>query len=168
MKLTLQDIDNILRLIDSPCVELHLETADFKLFVRKAVDSQSTTYSLAVPSAPVPGGGNWQPTTSDVTGAPVAPETTTAPVPQRALAEGERAIVAPMVGTFYRAPAPDAEPFVAVGDVIEPDTVVCIIEVMKLMNSIRAECRGRVVEILVQNAQSVQSGQPLIIIGPPT
>ena len=71
-----------------------------------------------------------------------------------------------MVGTFYRAPAPGAPPFVEVGAKVEPDDVVCIIEVMKLMNSIRAGRRGRVVEILAENAELVEYGQPLIVIEP--
>jgi len=70
------------------------------------------------------------------------------------------------VGTFYRAPAPGAPPFVEVGAKVEPDDVVCIIEVMKLMNSIRAGRRGRVVEILAENAELVEYGQPLIVIEP--
>jgi acetyl-CoA carboxylase biotin carboxyl carrier protein len=71
-----------------------------------------------------------------------------------------------MVGTFYRAPGPDAEPFVEVGQHIEPDTTVCIIEVMKLMNSIAAETRGVVAEILVENGARVDFGDVLMVIGP--
>ena len=69
-----------------------------------------------------------------------------------------------MVGTFYRAPAPDAAPFVEVGDEIEPEQTVCIIEAMKLMNEIKAELKGRVVEILVENGDPVDYGQPLFKI----
>jgi len=73
---------------------------------------------------------------------------------------------APMVGTFYRAPAPGAEPFIEVGRHVEPDTTVCIIEVMKLMNSIPAEARGVVAEILVENGARVEPGDVLMVIGP--
>ena len=72
----------------------------------------------------------------------------------------------PMVGTFYRAPAPGERPFVEVGQVVEAETTVCIIEVMKLMNSISAAARGVVREILVADAHAVQYGQPLIVIEP--
>lgn len=72
----------------------------------------------------------------------------------------------PMVGTFYRAPAPGATPFVAVGQRVDPDTTVCIIEVMKLMNSIPAEARGVVTEILVENGAAVEYGQALMLIRP--
>ena len=76
------------------------------------------------------------------------------------------AVRSPMVGTFYRAPAPGAPPFVEAGSRVEPDTVVGIIEVMKLMNSIEAGMRGVVKEILVGNAETVEHGQPLMLIEP--
>jgi len=71
-----------------------------------------------------------------------------------------------MVGTFYRAPEPGAPPFVEVGQQVEPDTVVCIIEVMKLMNSIPAGTRGTVLHILVAEAAPVEAGQALIVLQP--
>ena len=71
-----------------------------------------------------------------------------------------------MVGTFYRSPEPGAPPFVAVGAKVSPDTTVCIIEVMKLMNSIPAGCGGRVTHVLVNDAQPVDTGQALIVIDP--
>jgi acetyl-CoA carboxylase biotin carboxyl carrier protein len=75
-------------------------------------------------------------------------------------------IKSPMVGTFYRAPAPDAKPYVDIGDKVSRGQVVCIIEAMKIMNEIESEYDGRVVEVPVKNAQPVQFGQPLIIIEP--
>ncbi len=76
------------------------------------------------------------------------------------------AIVAPMVGTFYRAPSPDTPPFVKEGDVVEEDQVVCIIEAMKLFNEIQAEKRGRIARVLVENASPVEFGQPLFLVEP--
>ncbi|MFB3897091.1 MAG: acetyl-CoA carboxylase biotin carboxyl carrier protein [bacterium] len=70
-------------------------------------------------------------------------------------------INSPMVATFYRAPAPDAAPFVEIGDVVEVDKTLCILEAMKLMNELKSEFRCKIVEILVQNAQPVEFGQPL-------
>jgi acetyl-CoA carboxylase biotin carboxyl carrier protein len=70
-------------------------------------------------------------------------------------------IKSPMLGTFYRASAPDAEPFVQVGSHVDQDTVVCIIEAMKVFNEITADCRGKIVAILGENAQAVEYGQPL-------
>ncbi len=78
-------------------------------------------------------------------------------------AEGEavKTIDSPIVGTFYRAPSPDSENFVKEGDEVTPETVVCIIEAMKVMNEIKAEVSGRVKKVLVENAQPVEFGQPL-------
>jgi acetyl-CoA carboxylase biotin carboxyl carrier protein len=70
----------------------------------------------------------------------------------------------PLVGTFYRSPKPDADPFVQPGDEVGPDTVLCIIEAMKVMNEIKAETRGRIREVLVKNGQAVEFGQPLFLI----
>ncbi len=74
------------------------------------------------------------------------------------------AITSPMVGTFYRSPAPDAEPFIENGDPVAVGQTVCIIEAMKLMNEIEAEFKGRVVQILVENAQPVEFGQKLFLV----
>jgi acetyl-CoA carboxylase biotin carboxyl carrier protein len=82
------------------------------------------------------------------------------------VSENLHAVKAPMVGTFYRAPAPGKPPFVEVGQSVEPDTVVCIIEVMKLMNSIEAGVRGVVKEIVVQDAAAVDYGAALMGIEP--
>lgn len=75
-------------------------------------------------------------------------------------------IVSPIVGTFYRAPAPDAEPYVQVGQSISKGTPVCIIEAMKIMNEIESDISGKVVRILVENGQPVEYNQPLFIIDP--
>jgi acetyl-CoA carboxylase biotin carboxyl carrier protein len=76
------------------------------------------------------------------------------------------AITSPMVGTFYRAPAPDADPYVEVGSPIEVGTTVCIVEAMKLMNEIESEVRGKIVKALVENAQPVEYGQTLFLVDP--
>ena len=108
----------------------------------------------AVPVASAPGppgvGGNAGPS------APAAPSRSERFVP----------ITSPMVGTFYRAPAPDADPYVEVGSMVEIGQTVCIVEAMKLMNEIESEVRGRVTEILVENAQPVEFGQKLFLIDP--
>ena len=73
-------------------------------------------------------------------------------------------IVSPMVGTFYPSPSPDADVFVDVGDPVDETTVVCIIEAMKVFNEIRAEKTGRIVEVLVENGDAVEFGQPLFLV----
>ena len=75
-------------------------------------------------------------------------------------------IKSPMVGTFYRAPSPEAEPFVEVGQTVEVGQVVCIVEAMKLMNEIKSEVRGKITEVAVQNAEPVEFGQTLFIVDP--
>jgi len=84
-----------------------------------------------------------------------------------AAAEGNQTpIKSPMVGTFYRAPAPDAEPFIKVGDHVTADTVVCLVEAMKVMNEITAECSGTIRKITVENAQPVEFGQVMFLVEP--
>jgi len=75
-------------------------------------------------------------------------------------------IRAPMVGTFYRAPTPEAPPYVEVSQTIEPGQVICIIEAMKLMNEIKSEIKGKILEIIVDNAEPVEFGQPMFLIEP--
>ena len=75
-------------------------------------------------------------------------------------------IKSPMVGTFYRSPSPEAEAFVEVGQTVEVGQVVCIVEAMKLMNEIKSEVRGKIVEVAVQNAEPVEFGQTLFIVDP--
>ena len=123
-------------------------------------------------SANPAGGGTW--VSAPAARAAAAPGAA-APPPAAPAAEAKppadpdtllKALVSPMVGTFYRSPAPDADPFVELGDVIEVGQTVCIIEAMKLMNEIEAETKGRVVRILVENAQPVEFGQKLFLVEP--
>jgi len=108
--------------------------------------------------APAAGATPAPPAAVPAAAAPAAP----APAPASTL----KAITSPMVGTFYRAPAPDADPFLETGDTVEVGQTVCIIEAMKLMNEIEAEFKGRVVQVLVENAQPVEFGQKLFLVEP--
>lgn len=100
---------------------------------------------------------------------PATASVETAKSPPESVEEEKLLVIkAPMVGTFYRAPSPDAPPYVEVGDPVKEDTVLCIIEAMKLMNEIKADCRGKVVKILVENGQPVEYGQPIFVIEPET
>ena len=166
MDLSYDDVQSILKIIDASTLEeLHLEIGDFKLIVRKRGGRAEGALSASVGSD----GGPAEISTLAARGEAAAPAPSRGagvPASPRALRDGAVEVRAPMVGTFYRAPAPGAPPFVEVGAKVEPDDVVCIIEVMKLMNSIRAGRRGQVVEILADNAQLVEYGQPLIVIEP--
>ena len=90
------------------------------------------------------------------------------PEPEEAAEGGEAAhvVYSPMVGTFYRSPSPDAESFVDVGDEVTPDTVLCIIEAMKVMNELKAETEGTISAIRAENREAVEFGQPLFVIRP--
>lgn len=101
--------------------------------------------------------------------APVAKESTSTPEPSKTSGEDESkyiTIKSPMIGTFFRASAPDKPPFVNVGDEITPGSVLCVIEAMKLFNEIESEHTGRIVKILVENAKPVEYDQPLFLIEP--
>ncbi len=98
--------------------------------------------------------------------AKVSEPATPANTPQAAQPSNAVTVTSPMVGTFYRAPAPDADPYVEVGDVVDVGQTVCIVEAMKLMNEIESEARGRIVQILVENAQPVEFGQALFLLEP--
>jgi acetyl-CoA carboxylase biotin carboxyl carrier protein len=98
---------------------------------------------------------------------PLAMPTAAAPTPGPApAAESLPSINSPMVGTFYASPAPDAPPYVSVGKVVTPESVVCIIEAMKVMNEIKAEMSGTITEILVESGKPVEFGKPLFRIRP--
>jgi len=92
-----------------------------------------------------------------------APAAASTPV-RSALSASERLITSPMIGTFYRRPSPNSAPFVEVGDAVKPDTDVCIVEVMKLLNTIPAGCSGTVSRILVEDGATIEAGQALMVI----
>jgi acetyl-CoA carboxylase biotin carboxyl carrier protein len=157
--MTPKELKQILQaLVEHGVNELTLETPDYKLTVRRGGEVQM----VAVPqvAAPVPAQAP----------APIpAPAPAPAPAPEAPKADecpGCVEIRAPIVGTFYRAPAPDAPPYVKEGDRVEKGQVLCIIEAMKLMNEIESEVSGIVKKILVENGEPVEYGQPLFLIQP--
>jgi acetyl-CoA carboxylase biotin carboxyl carrier protein len=134
------------------------------------LELNSNGRSVRISASPA-GGGAGLAMAPAAGGAPTEPAAAVPPAPPAAKpaaepASTQKAVVSPMVGTFYRSPAPDADPFVEVGDVVEVGQTVCIIEAMKLMNEIEAEFRGRVVQVLVENAQPVEFGQKLFLVEP--
>ena len=96
--------------------------------------------------------------------AAVAPAATAAAVAAAAAATADQTVTAPMVGTFYSAPAPGAKPFVDIGSEVKPGDVLCIIEAMKMMNQIESDKAGRIVSVLAKNGDPVEFGQPLFVI----
>lgn len=158
MPITDDDIREILRIIDeSPLAELRIETEEFSLHVvkgpRRDVARGAPARAREVTE------------TARALGPPEPAQAARTPEPTSG-ADGLVTIDAPMLGTFYRAEGPGQPPFVDVGSGVEPDTIVCIIEVMKMMNSVAAGVSGTVVEVLGENAQLVEYGQPLFKVQP--
>jgi len=144
--------------------ELTLKSADFELTVRKGIRVMPTG------DLPISATGGVAAPTVQAAIAPVPSPTHEAPAPATVAPTGADKkwvdVKSPMVGTFYRSPAPDEPPFVAVGDRIRADQTVCIIEAMKLMNEIEAEVSGQIMEIMVQNGEPVEYGQTLMRVNP--
>ena len=136
--------------------ELELEREDFRVRLRRDFDSSHAVHPAPPAPAPVP-----EPSPAHAPAHPGTQATTAASQDQDL-----HIIPSPIVGTFYRSPSPSADPFVKIGTSVEPETVVCIIEAMKLMNEIQAETTGEVAKIYVENGQPVEYGQPLFGVKP--
>ncbi len=143
--------------------EFELEKGDFKLRVKRGPNGEWTT--AATPVA-VPQVIAQAPVAAYVPAAPVALTAASAPATPNGSNGNLSQIVSPMVGTFYISPSPDSPPYITVGQEVQEDTVVCIIEAMKVMNEIKAETRGVIVEVLAQNGKPVEFGKPLFAVRP--
>jgi acetyl-CoA carboxylase biotin carboxyl carrier protein len=154
-----EDVREILRIIDeSTLTELQIETEGFSLHVRKDggdADASGRPRAREVSQRDAAGSPRGGPEASASQPAPAAE-------PQDGLAT----ITAPMLGTFYRAEAPGKPAFVEIGQRVEPDTIVCIIEVMKMMNSVTAGVSGTIAAVVPDNAELVEYGQPLFRVEP--
>lgn len=144
-----------------------LEKDDFVLKLKKGSDMEAVQEVLrALPSGGISGGAIASAAPAIETSSP-APKEAPAPAEDpNAPPAGTEEIRSPMVGTFYRSPNPESDPFVKVGQEIDEDTVLCTIEAMKTFNEIKAEKRGTIVKILVDNGQPVQYEEPLFLIKP--
>lgn len=160
MTIDLKELGELLGAIAANNItELTLKNADFELTV-----SQGNARAIPV--------GSISTTSTDISS-----QTITLPIAESQQTIAERAatpqidtkwveIKSPMVGTFYRSPAPDEPPFASIGDRIRVGQTVCIIEAMKLMNEIESEVVGQVMEVLVENGQPIEFGQPLMYVNP--
>ena len=148
----LRELISLLR--DNGLAELELENEGFRVRLKRESALAESSHASAPHHAAAPA-----PAPAPAASGPAHPGTqaTTAAAQDQDL----HIISSPIVGTFYRSPSPTAEPFVKIGSNVEQDTVVCIIEAMKLMNEIQAEASGEVVKIYVENGQPVEYGQPL-------
>jgi acetyl-CoA carboxylase biotin carboxyl carrier protein len=158
------DIDKIRDLIEQltglmeakKLEELEVEIDDFKIALRRS--SRSNGPPAVLIASPHAGTPSAAPAVSGAQGEAAAAEVEAD--------ESEHVIHSPMVGTFYRAQEPDGDPCVEVGDEVTPDTVLCIIEAMKVMNELKAETEGTIVAIRAENGEAVEFGQPLFVIAP--
>lgn len=160
----LNEIKELIELLDKTSVhELEIESEGARLCIRKPGKSEIIQVQPQVVAAAP------QTTTAAVPAAETVSTVNTQPVVPAAPAEKPtnlHTIVSPMVGTFYRSSSPDAQAFVNIGDKVGEKTTVCIIEAMKLMNELEAEVKGEITDILVENGQLVEYGQPLFLVKP--
>lgn len=150
------DIRKVKKLIEllesSGIAEIEIKEGEESVRISRQTTSAAAAPVVYAPSAPAPGI------------APVPASAPPEPAESSSLPEGQR-VISPMVGTFYRASAPGAQPFVEVGQSVAAGDTLCIIEAMKMLNQIEAEHSGVVKAILVENGQPVEYGEPLFIIG---
>lgn len=156
----LKDIHNLIKFVSKSGVkEVDLEFEDIKIKIKNDSESEKTIYQQVPLQQPIAAS---IPT-------PAASEIaldTSSTEKETALNNNYIEIKSPMIGTFYRKPAPDKDPFVKVGDEISESSVVCMIEAMKLFNDIEAEISGKIVKVLVDDATPVEYDQPLFLIDP--
>ena len=159
----IDEIKTIVKLMsDNDLTEFKIESEEMTLCLRRAARQQAAPAPVFVPAA--------IPAATPAVSIPPAPAAATAPELPAAVSSGRaspdpsKVIESPTVGTFYRSSAPGAEPFVKVGSHVDADTTVAVVEAMKVMNEIKAEKSGVIKEILLENGQPVEYGQPLFVL----
>ncbi len=142
----LDKIQELLKLMESHGLEeIEIEDNDYRVRLKKETQGVAVTMpQMAAMPAPVAAAAGAAPSVDDLADSP-----------------DHFIITSPIVGSFYRAPTPDAEPFVEVGDPVDPDKVVCIVEAMKVMNEVKAEAPGVIEQVLIESGKPVEYGQPL-------
>ena len=153
----LKEIQSLIKFVSKSGVnEVKLEVEDFKITIKTGKGTPETTI-VHQAQAPV------------LTAAPIA-QATSAPAEPTIVKEDDNSkyitITSPIIGTFYRKPSPDKPNFAEVGDTVQPDSIVCIIEAMKLFNEIESEVSGKIVKVLVDESSPVEFGQPLFLVDP--
>lgn len=159
----IKDLRTLIKMVtDTDITEFEMENAEEKILIKRGKGQEiihmtapsAPQYVTAAPAAPAP-----------APAAPAAPASSPAAAPAASHAGDKfETITSPIVGTFYRSPAPESDPYVEVGSVVDKGQVFCIVEAMKLMNEIEAEFKCKVVEILKENAQPVEFGDPLFLV----
>ncbi len=163
----IKDIQNLIKFVaKSGASEVKLEMEDIKITVKTGAGAAETTIVQQAPlaTAQIPVVSQVVPPVE----APAAPAAPAAAAPAAPADDESKylTIKSPIIGTFYRKPSPDKPMFVEVGDVVSDDSVVCVIEAMKLFNEIESEVSGKIVKILVEDSSPVEFGQPLFLVDP--
>lgn len=156
--LKIEEIHELIKLIDESTIDeftYENEGAKIKLKKNKEVVQQ---VAAQAPVAPVQAAPAQQAPKAQ------APAQTEVPAQEKAASENLHKITSPMVGTFYASSSPEADPYVTTGSKVKENSVVCIVEAMKLFNEIEAEVKGEIVEVLAENGQLVEFGQPLFLV----
>jgi len=175
-----QQIQDLIKLIsETGLSEFQLEDKEFKLTIRSndyfdAQKSSTEPKIITIPSAPQMA---MPPQYAPMPVAPQMPVTAQPAAPTAPAANNTAApaaddnsnyvqIVSPIVGTFYRSPSPEKPPYLKVGDTVTADSIVCIVEAMKLFNEIESEVSGKIIKVLIEDASPVEYGQPLFLVDP--
>jgi acetyl-CoA carboxylase biotin carboxyl carrier protein len=150
----IKDLKLLIKLVtETDITEFEMDNSDEKIIIKRGQKPEYVTFA----APPVQ-----QYATPGYQQAPAAPAS--APAAAAPVADAGDTLNSPIVGTFYSAPGPEAAPYVTVGQVVEKGQVLCIVEAMKLMNEIEAECKCKIVKICKDNAQAVEYGDPLFVI----
>lgn len=154
----IKDLKTLIKMVtETDITEFELETSGEKVRIQRGRQAEAVSYAIPQPVA-----------VTQPVALPVSAPVQERPAATAVAAEAEKAqtITSPIVGTMYRAPSPDAPPFVEVGQTVEKGQVLCIVEAMKLMNEIEAEYRCKIVKICKENAQPVEYGETLFLVEP--
>ena len=154
----IRKVKKLIELLEESGVS-EIEIKEGEESVRISRHPTGTVHTIMAPAAQVAA-----PAAMAATAAPASPAAGGSPAPAAPAYAPDQAVTAPMVGTFYSAPAPGAKPFVEIGSEVKPGDVLCIIEAMKMMNQIECDKAGRVVSVLVKNGDPVEFGQTLFVI----
>ncbi len=161
----LEEIRALLQIVgEADITELTVESPRLKVTIKKAAGG--TPVPSSVSAVRPRGPGSPEPAASALPTGEMAVSAEELAAAGEVVPDHLKTITAPMVGTFYRAPSPDAPPFIREGDVVQAGQTVCIIEAMKLFNEIQSDVSGRVVRIVAENGAPVEYGQPLVLLEP--
>ncbi|GED66883.1 acetyl-CoA carboxylase, biotin carboxyl carrier protein [Brevibacillus reuszeri] len=165
--LTIYELRELVKLLEQTDVEsFEVKNEDSHLSIKRRLGEQTIVVQAPVSQPKLAVVPSVAPPQTAAKTEQTSPAVTPSQPPVQKIEETENLyqIISPMVGTFYTAPAVDAPPYISVGDQVQPATIVCIVEAMKLFNEIEAEVKGKIVKVLVENGQLVDQGQPLFLV----